>query len=220
MAAIRNTVAVSSYIRAVDSQVIEGRLIESPTTGARGVDRRAFGEFVGPNGELASYAIGWTTGTARDLGRLSIGIGAGNPGGATFHAIVFDNGDDYALTLTDEIFEQVPEGGPNISAEDARSHQDLPFIWWVADQVFARDHRAWWMRHWLMHTKCFVTPQVFDLREPVLLIVNDDDDDYWQLVGVTDPSDDGKILHLIHAIDHDPTLLDVLDLRPGECASR
>jgi hypothetical protein len=38
----------------VEIQVIEGRLVEAPTAGATGMDRRAFGEFVGPRGELAS----------------------------------------------------------------------------------------------------------------------------------------------------------------------
>lgn len=73
-------------------QVIEGRFIEVPTNGATGMDRRAFGEFVGPGGELASYAFGWTTGAQPHVARLSIGIGAGNPGGGTFHAVVFWTG--------------------------------------------------------------------------------------------------------------------------------
>ena len=40
-------------------KVIEGRLTEMQV--GVGVERRAFGEFVGPHGELASYAFGWTT---------------------------------------------------------------------------------------------------------------------------------------------------------------
>lgn len=201
-------------------EVLEGRLVDVPTTDASGIDRRAFGEFVGPHGELASYAFGWTTGAGRDVGYLSIGIGAGNRGGATFHARVFDNDNEYAFTLIDDPFEQVPQGGPHISAEQARAHPDLPFVWWVADLVFTRDRRAWWMRHWLLRTPCIQTLQVFELREPVLLISNDDDDDLWQLIGSTDAGSDGKIGHLSHAIDEDPTLLDVLDLRPGESATR
>lgn len=201
-------------------EVLEGRLVDVPTPDASGMDRRAFGEFVGPHGELASYALGWTTGAGRDVGYLSIGIGAGNQGGATFHARVFDNGNEYAFTLIDDPFEQVPQGGPHITAEQARAHEDLAFVWWVADLVFTRDRRAWWMRHWLLRTPCIQTLQVFELREPVLLISNDDDDELWQLIGSTDAASDGKIGHLSHAIDEDPTLLDVLDLRPGESATR
>jgi hypothetical protein len=56
-----------------------------PTTEVMGMDRRAFGEFVGPRGELASYAFGWNTGSQPHVARLSIGIGVGKPGGGTFH---------------------------------------------------------------------------------------------------------------------------------------
>ena len=184
------------------------------------MDRRAFGEFVGPQGELASYALGWATGHDHQVGRLSIGIGAGNPGGATFHAVVFDHGDEYAFSLTDEPFERVPEGGPDITADQARAHEDLPFIWWVADHVFARDRRAWWLRHWLLGTRCIQTLPVFELREPVLRIGHDPDDGIWQLIGSSDAGDDAKVGHLSHAIDEDQTLLDVLDLEPGESATR
>ena len=45
------------------------------------VAAKMFGEFVGPRGELASYAFGWTTGSEPHVAALSIGIGAGNPGG-------------------------------------------------------------------------------------------------------------------------------------------
>lgn len=184
------------------------------------MDRRAFGEFVGPQGELASYALGWTSGQDQHVGRISIGIGAGNPGGATFHAVVFDNENEYAFSLTDDPFDQVPQGGPDITAEQARAHEDLPFVWWVADHVFAQDRRAWWMRHWLLRSRCIQTAQVFELREPVLLIGHDADDGLWQLIGTTDAGSDGKIGHLSHAIDEDQSLLEVLNLRPGESASR
>jgi hypothetical protein len=62
---------------------------------------------------------------------------------------------------------------------------------------------------------------VVDLREPVLLVSNDADDDLWQLIGATDadPST-GRIWHLHHAVDEDPTLVDVLDLSPGHRATR
>ncbi len=61
------------------------------------MDRRAFGEFVGPGGELASYAFGWTVGSLPRVARLSIGIGVGNPGGGTFHAVVFRHQDGHAF---------------------------------------------------------------------------------------------------------------------------
>jgi hypothetical protein len=205
----------------VDIQVLEGRFVEVPSSGASGMDRRAFGEFVGPGGELASYAFGWTTGAESRIARLSVGIGAGNPGGATFHAVVFAHEDGHAFSLIDEPFEHVPQGGPDLSAEQARAHEDLPFVWWVVDQVMECDRRTWWMRHWLLGTRCIETIEVFELREPVLLIANDADDDLWQLIGTTDAeASSGKIGHLHHAVDEDPTLVDVLDLAPGHSASR
>lgn len=200
--------------------VREGGLSEAPTSTATGIQRRAFGEFVGPRGELASYALGWTTDADPRAGRLTIGIGAGNPGGATFHALVVCADGGHALSLVDDPFEEVPEGGPHISAEQARAHEDLPFIWFVADQVMARDRRAWWMRHWLLGTRAILTAQVFDRREPVLLVVNDADDELWQLIGSSDAGPDGSIGHLWHAVDEDPTLMDVLDLEPGHGATR
>ncbi|MET9318056.1 hypothetical protein ABZX12_40065 [Kribbella sp. NPDC003505] len=204
----------------MDVQIIEGRLVEVPTADATGMDRRAFGEFVGPQGELASYAVGWITGQDQHIGRISVGIGAGNPGGATFHAVVFDNGGEYAFSLVDEPFEDVPEGGPDLTAEQARAHPDLPFVWWVADYAFARDRRAWWLRHWLLGTRCIQTAQVFEMQEPVLLIAHEADDELWQLIGTTDAGNDAKIGHLSHTIDEDQTLLEVLNLSPGESASR
>jgi hypothetical protein len=203
----------------VDIQVLEGRHVEVPTSEATGMDRRAFGEFVGPRGELASYAFGWTTGSEPHVARLSIGIGVGNPGGGTFHAVVFEHEDGHAFSLIDEPFEQVPQGGPDLTADQARAHEDLPFVWWVADHVMERDRRARWMRHWLLGTRCHQTIEVFELREPVLLIRNDADDGLWQLIGTTDAGD-GKVGHLHHSVDEDPTLVDVLDLAPGQSASR
>ena len=204
----------------MDVVVEEGRLVEVPTPGASGVDRRAFGEFVGPRGELASYALGWATDADPPAGRITIGIGAGNPGGGTFHATVFLAEDSYALSLRDEPFERVPQGGPDLTAAAARAHDDLRFVWWVADMVMARDRRAWWMRHWLEGTRAIQTRQVFDRDEPVLLVVNDADDELWQLIGTSDAGPDGLIGHLYHAVDEDPTLADVLDLEPGEQAVR
>lgn len=134
----------------MDIQVLEVSFVEVPTAEATGMDRRAFGEFVGPGGELASYAFGWTTASQPHLARLSIGIGAGNPGGGTFHAVVFKHQDGHAFALSDERFERVPQGGPDLTAEQARAHEDLPFVWWVTDQVMQSDRRAWWMRHHML----------------------------------------------------------------------
>ena len=200
--------------------VHEGQLVEVPTPAATGMERRAYGEFVGPRGELASYAVGWATDADPRVGRVTIGIGAGNPGGGTFHAVVVPHGEGHAFSLVDEPFEEVPEGGPALTAEQARAHEDLPFIWWVADHVMEGDRRALWMRHWLLGTRAIQTVQVFDRHEPVLLVVNDADDDLWQLIGSSDASPDGKIGHLHHAVDEDPTLIDVLDLEPGHRAIR
>ena len=204
----------------MDVVVEEGRLVEVPTSGASGIERRAFGEFVGPRGELASYALGWSTDADPRVGRMTIGIGAGNPGGGTFHAIVFLDDDRYAFTLTDEPFERVPQGGPDLTAEQARAHGDLQFVWSVADIVMARDRRAWWMLHWLEGTRAIQTHEVFEREEPVLLVINDADDELWQLIGSSDAGPDGQIGHLHHAVDEDPTLVDVLDLQPGEQAFR
>ncbi|HEX4223981.1 MAG TPA: hypothetical protein VHZ97_16555, partial [Pseudonocardiaceae bacterium] len=176
---------------------------------------------VGPHGELASYAFGWTTGADPHMARLSVGIGAGNPGGGTFHAVIFDNDGDQAYSLTDEPFERVPEGGPDLTSSQARAHEDLPFIWWVTDQVMQRDRRAWWMKHWLLRTTSIQTREVFERGEPILFVSHEADDGMWQLIGASDadPST-GKIEHLHHAVEEDRSLLDVLDLPPGRRATR
>ena len=205
---------------AVEVRVEEGRLIEVPAPGATGMDRRAFGEFVSARGELASYAFGWTTGADPRAGRITIGIGAGNPGGGTFHAVVGVDEDGHGFTLVDEPFEDVPEGGPDLTAAEARAHDTLRFVWHVADHVMARDRRAWWMRHWLAGTQAIQTAEVFARTEPILLVQNDSDDELWQLIGASDAGPDGKIGHLHHAIDEDQTLVDVLDLEPGWRATR
>jgi hypothetical protein len=201
-------------------EIEEGRFTELPTPDATGMERRAFGEFVSGRGELASYAFGWTTGGAEHTGRFTVGIGAGNPGGATFHALVFPTEDGHAFQLVDEPFEEVPQGGPHLGAEAARADEALPFIWFVADTVMALDTRAWWMRHWLVGTRAISTREVFERAEPILLVHNDDDDELWQLIGPTDAGEDGRIGHLHHAVDEDPTLVPVLDLEPGWSATR
>lgn len=102
--------------------MIGGRLIESPTSDATGIIRRAFGEFVGPGGELASYAFGWTTCAGPHEARMSVGIGAGDPDGGTFHAVVFTKNDNHAYALVDSPFEQVPQGGPDLTADLSVGH--------------------------------------------------------------------------------------------------
>lgn len=201
-------------------EVNEGRLEESPTPGATGMQRRAYGEFVSQRGELASYAVGWSTDADPRVGFVTVGIGVGNPGGGTFHAEVLVQDDAFGYALVDEPFAEVPQGGPHLSAEEARAHDTLPFVWGVVDFVFQRDRRAWWLKHWLLGTPSLQTPEVFELAEPILLVQHDADDGTWQLIGASDATEDGKLVHLYHAIDADPTLLDVLDLQPGERAVR
>ena len=201
-------------------RVVEGRLVEVPAPGASGMERRAFGEFESHRGELASYAFGWTTGAEPRLGRLTIGIGTGNPGGGSFHAEVGWHDGRHGFRLVDEPFEDVPEGGPDLTAEAARAHADLPWVWAAADRIVRLDRRALWMLHWVQGTVAIATAQVFARQEPILLVVNDDDDELWQLIGTSDGGADGKLGHLHHAVDEDPTLIDVLDLQPGEEAVR
>jgi hypothetical protein len=204
----------------VDVKVIEGQLVEELTAEITGVHRRAYGEFVSPRGELASYALGWTTGADPHAGWVTVGIGAGNPGGGTFHAVVFERADGIAYALVDEAFAEVPEGGPHLSAEQARAHDTLPFVWWVVDQVMARDRRAWWQRHWLLGTQSIQTVEVFEQQEPVLS-VSHGTDGVWQLIGASDANPaTGTYGHLHHAVEEDPTLSEVLDLAPGGRATR
>lgn len=86
----------------MDIQVLEGSFVEVPTAEVNGMNRRAFGEFVGPRGELALYAFGWTTGrssTSPDW------IGVGNPARSTRWC---SSTRTATRSLTDERFEQVP----------------------------------------------------------------------------------------------------------------
>jgi hypothetical protein len=201
--------------------VEEGRLVEVPTPGATGMDRRAFGEFASARGELASYALGWVSGGDERIGRLTIGIGAGNPGGATFHMEV-GLGEDgrYGLRLVDEPFESVPEGGPDVTREEALAHEDLRWIWAASDRIMRLDRRALWMLHWVLETLTYISAPVFSQDEPVLHVMHEAEPDRWAMMGASDATADGRIHHLHHAVDEDQTLLDVLDLGPGEEALR
>jgi hypothetical protein len=51
------------------------------------------------------------TGSQPYVARLSAGIGVGNSGGGTLHAVVFRNEDGHAFSLVDEPFEHVLQGG-------------------------------------------------------------------------------------------------------------
>jgi hypothetical protein len=196
-----------------------GRLIERECPGCGRTERRAFGESESSRGELASYAFGWTAGHGDPVARMTIGIGAGNPGGGTFHVDLRIDATRWVMGLVDEPFEDVPEGGPDLTADEARAHGDLKYVWLVAEEVLAQDRRAWWMEHWLRATRSFVTQPVLDGSEPVRSVVHDDDED-WQLLCGTVDADDPKLFHLHHALDRDPSLLEVLDLEPGERADR
>jgi hypothetical protein len=121
--------------------------------------------------------------------------------------------------LVDEPFEDVPEGGPDLRAEQARAHDCIDFVWFVADTVMARDRRAWWLRHCLLGTRAFLSAEVFDDARPALYVVHEHDGD-WQVLGASGGVGEPRVAHLHHSVDEDPTLIDVLDLEPGEEAVR
>jgi hypothetical protein len=200
-------------------RIDEGRLVEAPCPHCGHMERRAFGESESRRGELASYALGWTSGHEVVVGHMTIGIGAGNPGGGSFHIEVgvADDG-TLAMRLVDQPFEDVPEGGPDLTREAALSHPDLKYVWFVADEVLRQDRRAWWMEHYVRGTRAFATEPVVR-GEAVLGVVRDDDAEWQLLCGTVEP-DEPEIFHLHHALDRDHTLLEVLDLEPGQRADR
>jgi hypothetical protein len=201
-------------------QIEEGRLVEQTCPHCGFVERRAFGESVSKRGELASYAIGWTAGHEDEVGHLTIGIGAGNPGGASFHIEIRMAGDDWAMGLVDRPFEKVPEGGPDLTREQALAHRDLEYVWFVADNVMLQDRRAYWMEHWLRGTRAFVTSRVLEDPTSVRRVVRDEDGD-WQLFDTSDgATGDPRVLHLFHVLGADPSLIEILDLEAGQGASR
>lgn len=203
-------------------RIEEGRLVERPCPDCGNLERRAFGEAESNHGELASYAIGWTSGHEDLVGHITIGIGAGNPGGASFHADVRDGDESWGMGLVDEPFEDVPEGGPDLTRDEALAHEDLDFIWFVADNVMLLDRRAQWMKHYLCGTQAFATAPIVDGTAPVRHVVRDADADWQLLCGTVDPNErgNGQILHLFHALDRDKSLIDVLDLEAGDTADR
>lgn len=204
-------------------EVRPGRIVESPSP-AGGAQRRCFGEFVGGRGELASYAFGWTAedDAGDQEGHMTVGIGAGNEGGGSFHWAVVRSQGNYGFVLADDPFESVPQGGPDLTADQARAHLDLQFVFWVGDVVMEKDPRAVWMLHWLIGSMAIETRQVADREEPVLLIGRDDHEEVpWQLIGTSDAASDGRLEHLHHHLEQDPTLLEaVAGLTPGREAVR
>lgn len=184
------------------------------------VERRAFGESESDRGELASYAIGWTSGHEEPVGHMTIGIGVGNPGGGSFHIEIRIVDGEPGMRLVDGPFESVPQGGPDLTRAQALEHEDLPYVWFVADNVMAQDRRAAWMEHWLRGTRAFVTARVAEDLGAVRRVVRDQEGD-WQLFDALegDPGE-SRVTHLSHLIDADQSLLDVLDLGVGEEATR
>jgi hypothetical protein len=149
-------------------------------------------------------------------GAITIGIGAGNEGGGSFHAAIHDHDGVYAMGLIDEPFEDVPEGGPDLTREQALAHEDLDYVWWVADEAMAQDRRAKWMLHWLFATPAQVTQDVYDGREQASTVARDADGGWTLSCGGAELRD--SLLH--RALDRDDSLLDVLDLEPGQRAER
>ena len=75
------------------------------------------------------------------------------------------------------------------------------------------------MRHWLLGSGSFVTGPVLRGEQPSR--EEDEDAIEWSLVcGTVVPDDDAHLAHLHHAVDRDPSLIDVLDLELGEYADR
>jgi hypothetical protein len=206
-------------VTAAAPTIEEGRLVERVCPDCGHVERRAFGEFESLRGELASYAIGWTSEHETAVGHMTIGIGAGNPRGGTFHIEIVAADDDYGMRLVDRPFEDVPQGGPDLTRDEGLAHEDIEFVWYVADEVMDRDRRARWMTHWLLGTPALVTEPVLNGTAPVRHVVRDEDGE-WQLLCGTVPTDDAHLFHLFHALDRDPELLDVLDLEVSERADR
>lgn len=200
-------------------RIEEGRLLESVCSNCGRTERRAFGESESKRGELASYAIGWTSGHDDVVGHMTIGIGAGNPGGGSFHIEVWYRDDSIQMALVDRPFERVPEGGPDLTRDEALAHEDLQYVWFVADHVLAGDRRAAWLEHWLKGTTALAAQAVIAGTAPVLRVARDDEG--WELLDRRDAATvDLEPFHLFHAVDRDSSLLEVLSLEPGEALER
>ena len=114
----------------------------------------------------------------------------------------------------------MPQGGPDLTADDARAHEDLPFIWDVADAIMAVDPRALWLLATLRGTSAVMTGPVRSGEKPVLAAGRDGDGERLLLCETADLADDGHLVHLHHAVDDDPSLVEILDLEPGQYARR
>src|SRR5829696_9585938 len=69
-------------------------------------------------------------------------------------------------------------------------------------------------------TTCIRTAEVVARREPGVLVGHDADGGIGQLIDTTGADGrTGKIEHLHHAVDENPTLIDVLDPPPGSSAT-
>ena len=77
--------------------------------------------------------------------------------------------------------------------------------------------RGGW-RHGSRGTRSFATKPVVDGSAPVRHVVLEEDG--WQLLCGTVEADEPQVFHLHHALDRDQSLLEVLDLEPGQRADR
>jgi hypothetical protein len=194
-------------------RIEERRLVERPCPECGNLERRAFGESISDRGELASYAFGWTSGHEDPLGHMTIGIGVGNPGGGSFHIDVRSGEGSWEMTLVDRPFDRVPQRGPDLTGEQALAHEDLDYVWFVADNVWTKDRRTAWMQHYLAGTPARATSEVA-AGAPVLRVERDDDGRF-ALFHLPVAASDRDEVHLFHSLDRDSTLLDVLDVEPG-----
>ena len=143
-------------------------------------------------------------------------------GGGSFDAEVRWIDDGFGMTLVGEPFEDVPEGGPHLSREEALAHDTLPFVWWVADEALEQDSRGEWMRHWLAQTMAIATLPVIEGTKPVRHVARADDGVWQLLCGTVEAKADERsgAFHVFHALDRDPALLELMDLEPGQRADR
>ena len=67
----------------------------------------------------------------------------------------------------------------------------------------------------------FVTREVMDREEPILLVTHDSDDHGWQFIGSSDGTpENARIILLSEAVGLDPSVLQLADLPVGWHASR
>jgi len=66
----------------------------------------------------------------------------------------------------------------------------------------------------------FTTRQILEGTEPILHVTHDSDDHGWQFLGREAREEDGKIIALHEAVEMDPSILQLADLRPGWHAYR